>query len=220
MHFPAHDQRDHGNKEHGDNCHQRQTDVNVTQHLINGGQTNGQAVQTHHNGHGKDHTHRFDVVGHIGHHLAGLVLLEIGGGHGLQMGIQIIAHIPLDLTGCTKNTMTPDVTAQKHSGCNKQHAADLTPNGTFHKDTFLDAIDHAAHDDGHFGLQHVDIDQRCHTQQIAPLILFDKAAGIFAAKNSGNSCFFLFFHRIPSFLSPSSTFLPILILSIRKYSTR
>ena len=99
------------------------------------------------------------------------------------MGVQLVSHIPLDLSGRAENEPAPDDTSQEHHDGNDGQLDDRIPDHAGSKAAGGNLVDGFTHHQRHFGLEHVDNDQDDDTDQVAPFVLPDKFLGIFASEN-------------------------------------
>ena len=125
------------------------------------------------------------------------------------MGIQVVAHIPLDLAGRAENEPAPADPShedQRRDAGQTEHLPGDLAHGICQrarpKDHLVDDIDAVAHDQGNIRLHQIDDDQDQDAHQIAPLILAQKVPRIRTFEDPHHAALGLFFLRLHASFPP------------------
>ena len=115
------------NQQQGDHRHQGQAHVHIKNHLPQHHDQHHRGVKGRDDGGAHQHPHGLQVVGEMGHEVAGLVLVEIAQGQCLQMGEHLPLHVLLNGQGCAEEEIPPPQATQGHSSAQQDDQAHQPP---------------------------------------------------------------------------------------------
>ena len=174
LHVVTHDGADDQEEGHGDEGEEGEGQIHA-EHLEEGHNTEEEGVGHHEDARAEAILHRFQIIGEVGHEGTYLVDLVVLAGEILTAVKHPPAEVGLHLDARAEEADTPEEASDGHADDDGDHGqADLIQQKVHVKDQLgtvhdhlavVDAVDDHAVQLGDLELEHVDHDQRQHTQK-------------------------------------------------------
>ena len=173
-----------------------QPEVYLEYHLQQRGDADGYHIKTHHYRCRKRHAHGLDIVGHVCHYLARVMLMEIRYRQRVKMAEKIVSHIALYFSCRTEYAVSPPYPARQNQYGYNGHPYDCRRKAGFINGRVLYSVYDLADYAGNLRLRAVYHYKYSHAEQIAPFVLFEKPVCVRAAQNVHYACLtrFLLLH--------------------------